>query len=280
MDGRLPAIGFIGLGDQGEPMAHRIEQGGWPLHLWARRAESLEPFRATSALRADSPRELARAVEILCLCTFAEEDLHDLIFREPDGIAGGLEPGKILIIHSTVSPEACMDIQAKLAPLGVSVMDAPVSGGRQKAFAGELAVMVGGNPDIFDRINPLLRTYGETVRLLGPLGSGQKAKMINNALMICNMQLADEAIAIARELGIDQAALQDLLLGSSAFSTSLEFVVALHRGAQSPASGPGIIRKDIGLFERMCAVARIDTQELGVVASRAASRATALLRIE
>ena len=274
----LGSVGFIGLGDQGEPMAHRILAAGLPLHLWARRPESLVPFQATSAQIAPSPRELASEVDILCLCTFAEEDLNDLLFREPDGIVHGLRDGSVLVIHNTVSPDCCREIAATLSPAGVTVLDAPVSGGRARAFAGELSVMVGGDRAAFDRLQALFGTYGSTIRHLGPAGSGQSAKILNNALMIANLQLADEALAAAARLGLDAHAFQDLLLGSTAASTSLRILVGLERGGKSPASGPDVIRKDIALFERLCRRENIDPSGIAAASLLAARRADALLR--
>jgi 3-hydroxyisobutyrate dehydrogenase-like beta-hydroxyacid dehydrogenase len=153
-----------------------------------------------------------------------------------------------------------------------------VSGGRERAFAGELSVMVGGDRTVFDRLQGLFRTYGSTVKHLGATGSGQSAKIVNNALMIANLQLADEALAAAARLGLDAHAFQDLLLGSTAASTSLSILVGLERGAKSPASGPNVIRKDIALLERLCRTEDIDPACIAAASSLAAQRADALLR--
>lgn len=247
-----PRVGFIGLGDQGEPMARAIVDAGFELSLWARRAESLVPFADTAALIAASPRALAEAVDILCFCTFGREDLEDLLFREGDGAAHGLCAGKILVIHNTVAPGVCREIAARLAPQGVAVLDAPVAGGRERAFAKRLAVMVGGDRQAFGRLRPVLESYGDPIVHLGAIGSGQTAKIINNALMICNMQLADAAFDIAEELGLARHATQDLLLHSSAASTAMGFVVAHDRGERKAhAAGLGILAKDIGLFHTL-----------------------------
>lgn len=281
MTGRTERIGFIGLGDQGEPMAHRIAEAGWPLTLWARRAASLDPFAGTAATIAASPAELARQVDMVCLCTFGEADLEELLFGRADGVAAGLTAGQVLIIHNTVSPQTCRAVDARLAERGVVTIDAPVAGGRERAFAGKLAVMAGGEAAAFDRAAPVLRSYGDPVVRLGPVGSGQVAKILNNALMICNMQMADSALTLARAMGLDGAAVGDLLLHASASSTALGLLVAHDSGARTAhAGGPGIITKDIGLFQALCATSGQDAGALGTVGAAAAARAARLLRLE
>jgi 3-hydroxyisobutyrate dehydrogenase-like beta-hydroxyacid dehydrogenase len=274
-------VGFIGLGDQGEPMARHVVDAGWPLHIWARRAAGTEPFANTAVIVEDSPRALARRVEVLCLCTFGEEDLKDLLFREPDGIASGMAPGKVLIVHNTISPDACVEIGERLAGQGVAFLDAPVSGGREDAIAKRLSVIVGGDRAMFDRVRPILETYGDPVLHMGPIGSGQRAKIINNALVICNMMMASTAFDVAEKLGLDRQAAQDMLMNSSAYSRGMGYAVSHERGTRKVhASAADIFAKDVGLFVKLCATNDVDPGELGSVSAAAARQAREILHMD
>lgn len=275
------SIGFIGLGDQGAPMARHIIDAGWPTWLWARRDASLAPFIGSGAQFASSPRVLAQQVDMLCLCTFAEADLLDLLFREPDGIAAGLRMGSVLIVHNTVSPALCRDLAGRLAGQGVRLLDAPVAGGRERAIERRLAVMAGGDVHAFKQARPVFETYGSPVVHLGPAGSGQMAKILNNALMISTMEVADTGLALAAEWGLDEQNLGALLTQSSAGSLALEIVLAHRLGTRrAHQSGPGIITKDVGLFLDLCAENGSDAGKLGEVAASAAAHARRLLHLD
>ena len=121
-------VGFIGLGSQGGPMARRIIEAGFPTTLWARRPASLEGFADTAAKVAGSPADLAAASDLVCLCVVGDADIEDVTAGE-NGVLAGLEPGGVIAVHSTVHPKTCHDLAEKAAAQGVSVIDAPVSGG-------------------------------------------------------------------------------------------------------------------------------------------------------
>ena len=139
-------VGFIGLGSQGGPMARRIAEAGFQTTLWARRQRVLEPYADTAAKTAGSPAELAAASDLVCLCVVGDDDVREVAVRR-DRRAGGLAPGGIVAIHSTVHPDTCREIAEKAAAQGISVIDAPVSGGAPAVEEGNLLVMVGGDED-------------------------------------------------------------------------------------------------------------------------------------
>ena len=121
-------VGFIGLGSQGGPMAGRIIEAGFPTTLWARRPGSLEPFADTAAKVAGSPAELAAASDLVCLCVVGDADVEEVTAGE-NGVLAGLKPGGVIAVHSTVHPKTCHALAKKAGAQGVSVIDAPVSGG-------------------------------------------------------------------------------------------------------------------------------------------------------
>src|SRR5246127_5389782 len=188
-------VGFIGLGSQGAPMAGRIIEAGFPTTLWARRPASLEPYADTAAKVAGSPAELAASSDLVCLCVVA--------------------------IHSTVHPKTCHALAKKAGAQGVSVIDAPVSGGAPAVAERRLLVMVGGDADVVDRCRPVFETYANPIVHLGDLGSGQTTKLLNNLLFTANLGTAAATLSLADALGVSPDRLVDVVSRGSANSFAL-----------------------------------------------------------
>jgi 3-hydroxyisobutyrate dehydrogenase len=216
-------VGFIGLGSQGGPMARRIIEGGFPTTLWARRPASVEPFADTSAQVAQSPAELAAASDLVCLCVVGEADIEEIANGE-NGLLAGLEPDSVIAVHSTVHPDTCKSLAKSASSKGVSVIDAPVSGGGPAAAAGHLMVMVGGEADTVERCRPVFETYGDPVVHLGELGTGQTTKLLNNLLFTANLGTAATALSLAQSLGVAPDRLVEVVSRSSGNSFALNAI--------------------------------------------------------
>jgi 3-hydroxyisobutyrate dehydrogenase-like beta-hydroxyacid dehydrogenase len=241
-------VGFIGLGSQGAPMARRIVDEGFPLTLWARRPESLQPFADTAATRAATPAELGAASDVVGICVVADADVEDVLLRA-DGVLAGMAPGGVVVVHSTVHPDTCRRLAVAAAGAGVAVVDAPVSGGGAVAAARGLLVMVGGAEADVARCRPVLDTFGDPVLHLGPLGSGQLAKAMNNFLFTAQVGVALDTFAFADRVGIDKAALAEVLSHGSGGSTATGIVAGMGfdtRGLAAVAAG--LLRKDVGIM--------------------------------
>lgn len=198
-------VGFIGLGSQGAPMARRIIEGGYETTLWARRPATLEPFAGTPAKVAESPAELAAASDLVCLCVVGDADIAEITGGE-DGLLAAMKPGSVIAVHSTVHPNTCRELAKNAAVKGVSVIDAPVSGGGPAASEGRLLVMVGGDAGVVERCRPIFETYADPVVHLGELGSGQTTKLLNNLLFTANLGTAATALSLAQALGVSPTA--------------------------------------------------------------------------
>src|SRR5690606_11163701 len=148
-------IGFIGLGTMGAPMARRLVEAGHDVVVHNRTREREEPLAALGARRAATPRECATAREVVFTMVSDTPDLEAVVLG-PDGAALGLEPGSVLVDMSTVSPAATRRLAAELEDRGVSMLDAPVSGGSEGAERGTLSIMVGGPAEALERVRPLL----------------------------------------------------------------------------------------------------------------------------
>ena len=255
-------VGFIGLGSQGAPMARRIIEGGFPMTLWARRPATLEPFADTPATIAQSPAELAASSDLVCLCVVGEADIEQVVNTE-DGLLAGLKPGSVIAVHSTVHPDTCKALAKTAASKGVSVIDAPVSGGGPAASAGRLMVMVGGEADAVERCRPVFETYADPVVHLGELGSGQTTKLLNNLLFTANLGTAATALSLARALGVSQERLTEVISRGSGNSFALNVI-----------GGEGTLDRLAGLAGTLL---QKDVRLIVDLAEQAATRAGAVL---
>jgi 3-hydroxyisobutyrate dehydrogenase len=239
-------VGFIGLGSQGGPMARRIIEAGYPTTLWARRPETLEPFADTAAKAAETPAELGAASDLACLCVVGDVDIDEITGGE-HGLLAGLKPGSVIAVHSTVHPDTCKELANKAGAQGISVIDAPVSGGGPAAADGHLLVMVGGDADVVERCRPVFATYADPVVHLGDLGSGQTTKLLNNLLFTANLGTAAAALSLGKSLGVAPARLAEVVSRSSGNSFALN-VIGGDEGLGRMAELAGtLLRKDVRL---------------------------------
>jgi 3-hydroxyisobutyrate dehydrogenase len=204
-------------------MARRIIEGGYQTTLWARRPETLASFADTTAHIAESAAKLAAESDLVCLCVTGDSDVEGLTGGER-GVLAGLKQGGVLAVHSTVHPSACRALATKAAAQGVSVIDAPVSGGGAAASEGRLLVMVGGDTAVVERCRPVFETYADPVVHLGELGSGQTTKLLNNLLFTANLGTAATALSLGKALGVSPDRLTDVMSRSSGNSFALNAI--------------------------------------------------------
>jgi 3-hydroxyisobutyrate dehydrogenase len=258
-------IGFIGLGSMGSRIVTLMLDAGHHLTLWARRPASLEPFAGRVDVAA-SPAGVGESSELVGICVWDESGVDEILLGE-SGVLAGMHTGGLVAIHSTISPAACRRLQASAADRGVGLVDAAVSVGSR---IPKLLVMVGGESDVVDRCLEAFDSFGDPVAHLGPVGSGQIAKLVNNTLLAATVGLADDAIALGHDLGLDDSALaQALAVGSSGGTWS---GLLARRGSATDAL-PGRTNewasKDVGLTVRLAAEAGIEpAREILRVAAR------------
>jgi 3-hydroxyisobutyrate dehydrogenase len=238
-------VGFIGVGDQGGPMARRIVDAGYPTTLWARRAASLEPFAGTPAAVATTPAELGAASDLVEICVLTDADVIEVV----DGVLEGMAPGGVIAVHSTTHPDTCHRCAERAAQYGVALVDAPVSGGGVLASERRLLVMVGGDPEVVQRCRPVFETYGDPVIHLGGVGSGQLAKLLNNLLFTAHMGVGTRAFALAQAIGIEPGELARVLAHGSGGSYALGVLANTAYTAATTGGHAGpLLRKDAGIL--------------------------------
>ena len=213
-----PAVGWIGLGDQGLPMAVAIAEAGYPLHVWARHPASLDALGGTPTSATARSRP-GRRCDIVGLCLSTDDDVTQLV---TGGLLDGMRPGSVVVNHGTGTPGNAIRLTEACAPSGVDVLDAPVSGGRPAAETKALTTLVGGPEAVAERCEPLFPSFSAHVLYLGGAGSGQAAKLFNNALLMMNQASIADIVELAASFGmLDPVTLVDALKLGSASSAAL-----------------------------------------------------------
>lgn len=214
-------IGFIGLGLMGRPMVLNLLKAGFSVNVWARRAASLDPVVEAGAKACESIAAVAAASDVVFSCVADAPDVAQVALGE-QGVADGAAEGLVFVDMSTIAPAAARDIAEQLKARGVTMLDAPVSGGEVGAIAGTLTVMVGGEQAAFDKALPALEAMGKTINLVGDSGAGQVAKACNQILTGVGVAAVAEALNFAQKSGVDPARVREALLGGFAYSRILE----------------------------------------------------------
>ena len=214
-------VGFIGLGLMGRPMALNLIKAGHRVHVWSRRRESMQPLLDAGAGDCASAAEVARRASITISMVADAPDVEQVTLG-PDGVADGARAGHIHIDMSTIAPAAAQSIATRLAARGIVALDAPVSGGEPGAIAATLTIMVGGEAEAFERVQPLFEAMGKSITRIGEEGAGQVAKACNQIITGVGVASVAEALNFAAKSGVDGAKVREALLGGFAFSRILE----------------------------------------------------------
>jgi 2-hydroxy-3-oxopropionate reductase len=216
-------IGFIGLGVMGKPMARNLLARGFPLVVHSRSRGPVDELVAAGAEAAESPADVARRARVILTMVPDSPDVVSVL-EGPNGVFGALEPGALLIDHSTIAPAVARRLADRAASMGSAMLDAPVSGGEVGAINASLSIMVGGDAAAFERARPILEAMGNPERIIhiGPSGAGQLCKVCNQMVIGGTLVSVCEAFALARKAGVDPARVRAALLGGFASSRVLE----------------------------------------------------------
>ncbi len=213
----MERIGFIGLGTMGEAMAGHLAHAGHPLTVWNRSPGRAAALVDQGAAEAPTPADLAAASEIVVICVSDTPDVEAVLFG-PGGLAEGARPGTLVIDCSTIAPGATRDFAARLAANDVAFVDAPVSGGSEGAQKATLTIFVGGASADFERAQPILARIGQTITHVGPVGSGQAVKAVNQVILAGTYLGVAEGIILAMKAGLDVEQVVGALGGGAAQS--------------------------------------------------------------
>ena len=239
-------IGFIGLGTMGAPMASHLIQAGHHLYVYTR-GKTPDAIATSSATQCLSARGVAERADIVFTMVPDTPDVEAVLFTD-NGVAAGLNAGKVVVDMSSISPIATKIFAQKINALGCDYLDAPVSGGEVGAKNATLSIMVGGPDAVFERIKPLFECMGKNITLVGANGDGQTAKVANQIIVALNIEAVAEALLFAARAGADPARVRQALMGGFASSRILEVHgERMVRRTFNPGFRIGLHQKDLNL---------------------------------
>ncbi|MEM5497319.1 NAD(P)-dependent oxidoreductase [Paraglaciecola mesophila] len=215
-------IAFIGLGVMGFPMAGHLAKAGHKVTVYNRTQSKAQEWSARfDGLSKNTPAKAANDADIIFICVGNDDDLRSVVCGE-SGILATAKEGAIIVDHTTASADVARELSTLSAQQGVAFLDAPVSGGQAGAENGQLTIMLGGDASSFTQIEPIIASYAKFSRLLGPIGSGQLAKMMNQICIAGVVQGLAEALHFGLNAGLDCESVIDVISQGAAQSWQME----------------------------------------------------------
>src|SRR5437762_8777414 len=243
-----PTVGFIGVGNMGNPMAYNVLKAPFAMTVFDMNPKATENLVQAGAKRAGSAREVVENSEIVLTSLPASPDV-EAVYLEPGGLVERAKAGTILIDLSSVLPSTPRKIEPRAKAKGVHFLEAPVSGGVSGARAATLAIMVGGEGEVLERVRPVLRAIGPNIFHVGPVGAGNTVKAINNMMACVNSLAMMEGVALGVKAGLDPMTVYEVVKASSGASKALERIpTALSPRQSEPRHKVRPMNKDLETF--------------------------------
>jgi 2-hydroxy-3-oxopropionate reductase len=217
----MAELGFIGLGIMGKPMAGHLVNAGNNVYVYDLHPDSIKELSKQGAHPCSNCKEVAEKSDIIFVMVPDTPDVEEVLFGS-NSVAEGLKPGSMVVDMSSISPIATKEFAKKLAGKDVKMLDAPVSGGQVGAENATLSIMVGGEPQVFEQINPYFELMGKNIVLIGGNGDGQTCKVANQIVVALTIEAVGEALLFASKAGADASKVRAALLGGFAQSRILE----------------------------------------------------------
>jgi 3-hydroxyisobutyrate dehydrogenase-like beta-hydroxyacid dehydrogenase len=242
------SVGFIGVGNMGNPMAGNVLKGGFAMTVYDKNPKAMANLVEAGAHGAASVREVAERSEVVMTCLPASPDVEAL-YLDSGGLIDLARPGTVLIDLSSVLPSTPRKLEPRARARGVHFLESPVSGGVSGARAATLAVMVGGDPAILDRVRPVLKSIGPNIFSVGPVGAGNTVKAINNMMACVNSLAMMEGVVLGVKAGLDPMIIYEVVKASSGGSKALERIpTALVPRKFEPGFKVQLMNKDLETF--------------------------------
>ena len=243
-----PSVGFIGTGNMGNPMAGNVLKAGFPLTVFDRHAPAVENLLQAGAKKGASAQDVVEQCEVVMTCLPASPDV-EAAYLDAGGLIERARPGTVLIDLSSVLPSTPRKLEPAAARRGVHYLEAPVSGGVAGARAATLAVMVGGDAAVLERVEPVLKAIGPNIFHVGPVGAGNTVKAINNMMASVNSLAMMEGLAVGLKAGLDPMTIYNVVKASSGGSKALErLATAIVPRKFEPGFKVRLMSKDLDTF--------------------------------
>ena len=214
-------IAFIGMGTMGAPMALNILKAGYDVVVYNRHRDKEKTVAEAGAARAASPAEAAAGADVVITCVSDTPDVRAILLGD-NGVIEGAKEGTVVVDMSTISPSATREMADTLAKKRIRMIDAPVSGGSEGAQKGTLAIMIGGDPDDVEKVRPVLEAMGKTITHVGPIGSGQITKAINQVVIAATYLGVAEGMTLGMKAGLNMEKVVAAIAGGAAGSWVLD----------------------------------------------------------
>ncbi len=242
------SVGFIGVGNMGNPMAYNVLKAGFPMLVYDKNPQAMENLLQAGAKGAASIQDVVTQSDITLTSLPASPDV-EAVYLQSGGLVDSARPGAILIDLSSVLPSTPRKIEPRAKERGVHFLEAPVSGGVSGARAATLAIMVGGDPQVLERARPVLRAIGPNIFHVGPVGSGNTVKAINNMMASVNALAMMEGLALGVKAGLDPMTIYEVVKASSGASKALDRIPnALLPRKFEPGFKVQLMNKDLDTF--------------------------------
>jgi len=250
----MTRVGFVGAGRMGLPMVRRLAADGHDVRVLGRSSATRTALAECGVTAVTDVTDTGVDADVVVVCVFDDEQVRDVCLRS--GLLEAMPAGSVLVIHTTVDPRTVEQIRDAALPHDVEVIDAAVSGGPHDIAAGSLSLFVGGTADALARATVVVRSYGDPVLHVGSAGNGQRVKLVNNALFAAQIGLISEAVALGRQLGIEESALLTALPHGSSASKVMGNIAARGSVSEFTTAVREFLTKDV-------AVVRDAVAELG-----------------
>ena len=246
----LPTVGFIGLGRMGLPMARNLLQAGFPLVVHNRSRGNVDVIASEGAVPATSPAKVARSSDIVLAC-LPDVPSVEQVFLGEEGVMSATSRGQLLVDHSTVGPTTSQQIANEASRRGASFLDAPISGGVERAATATLTIMVGGDRESFDAALPVLQAMASKVSYVGGSGAGSVVKLVNQLMVGIHSLAAAEALVLGAKGGADPEMLVEIIQTSwgQSFMMERNGPTIIHRNFSGERAQVRTILKDLELIQ-------------------------------
>jgi 3-hydroxyisobutyrate dehydrogenase len=261
------SIGFVGLGAMGRPMAANLVAAGMPVTVFDTRAEPVAELVTSGASSAPSLPELATRCDVVGVCVVDDDQVMEVVAGERS-LLPALRPGSVVVLHSTIHPDTAREVHRRCGEHCVDVVEVSVSGFPHKAAEGTLTLMIGGAGELIEQLDPYLSAIGDHRFHLGPVGTGNAAKLANNVMWKIAMLGTFEGLNVARASGVDVDTMVEVALVSTGNSGALQHWKS--HGYRHDALAAGLWEGGATLggdriFETALAIARDNGTDLPVV---------------
>lgn len=249
MSGGPAKVGFVGAGRMGAPMVTRLVAAGHEVRVLGRTEDKRAAAAELGATPVGDLAAVASGADVVVVCVFTDDQVRDIA----DDLIATMPAGSVLVLHTTGSPRTAEALSERAAARGIEVLDAPVSGGPHDIAAGQVTLWVGGTDAGVQRARPALAAYGDPVLHVGPVGAGQKMKLVNNTLFAAQIGLVAEAAKLGERLGLDEAVLLTALPHGSGASKAMGNIARAGSASTFIGAVGEFIGKDVAVVRRTAA---------------------------